>query len=99
MSSLTSAKSGTGDLILSERFHNGIFRMLNIAKSRDKGQEQDGRGKKASGLGAAYTPTVHCGKDIVISYGLIRCQMIDGLKHFQKGHSMNEGTLKQEAMG
>lgn len=43
--------------------------------------------------------TVYQGKDIQSSYGSTRCQKIEEFKHFQKGYSLNEGTLQQEFMG
>lgn len=89
-----SRKSGTGGHFLSE----GLSRVLSVTKMWDNRQEPDGRSKTGNGLGAACpNADPHC-KGIGSSYRSTRCQKIDGLKHFHKSHSINEGTLQQEAM-
>lgn len=60
-----SAKPGTGDLISSAGLSNGIHGVLSVAKTWDKGQDQDGM----LWFPGSLTRTDYCDKDAGISYG------------------------------
>ena len=72
---------------------------MNIPLLRTKGKSRMAEARWAMVGEQPASATVYHGKDIESSYGSTRCQKIEELKHFQKGYSLNEGTLQQEIMG